>query len=544
MHVYVRTCIVLFIGRESDDFQEALDLALKKGKAKPFHVRMLVVGTENAGKTSLVHSLLNEEFKPNKPTQENDLGIFKTFSTNWLQLSESQMYKKLQEDYHFKLKSTARRMSLCQSDILHHDNHPDFVTLADNKKSPESNTDVPLALGDEKELLAISDAVVNAAQLSSPAYNNDINAVFWDVSGQTAYRGLLSPFLTELNVTAIVFNASQDLFTLHQPKGYLHNDDSLILRMTGFEVICYWLSSIYSRCHKQATKDALSRFLPTVFLVATHIDLIGDGEAIERKKSEIIGLLAKAFEGKHFAKLLAGNCGGNGIEKALKKYCFFVSNLDRDPIVFDELRSALVKASQHILSQQYPMVYAKIECNLLGLKKNLISASEFIDIAHDCGLEINIGSEEYSNAQHYFHCQGSALHFPSIKSLQNWHVLSPDWLVKLSTYAFVAYTFEPTGDIVDRQYKCLKKYGVLHEELLDHMVDNFNSWQNSDFKISSEVAIDIGRNFNLIVDIDGNTKFLNGLKDHDCNSKSNDKLYLVHCRLPKDIPEVRTYVHT
>jgi len=512
-----------FIGGGLTVSQKVLDLALKEGKAKPFHLRMLVVGQENGGKTSLVDSLFNE---PNKSTREDDLGIFKTYSANWCRLSEDQMYAKLQEDYHSKLKSKARRISLTLSDILCHDKVFDRPDIASN---------MPLPLVGKK---LMTDAIIDKADLSSPAYESHINSVIWDLSGQMAYRGLLSPFLTASNVTVIVFDASQDLFTLPQPTSY---GDSLSPKMTGIEVICYWLSSIYSRCHKLGTKDALSRFLPTIFLVATHIDLIGDDKAIEKKKSEIIGLLAKAFQGKHFAKLLAGNCGGSGIEKALNEYCFFVSNLDRDPGTFDTLRKALVQASQHILNQQHLVVYAKIECELLGLKNAVISTLKFHEIACSCGLELSFESEEFFDALYYFHCQGSALHFHSIISLQNWVVLSPDWLVKLSAYAFVANNFESIGSTVDNQHACLIKYGVLHEELLSHMLDMFNTSCTSDFNVTPEEAIDIGKSFNLIADIDGNTKFLNGLKEHDCVSKSNDKLYLVHCRLPKDIPEVRIY---
>ena len=224
-------------------------------------------------------------------------------------------------------------------------------------------------------------------------------------------------------MTVIVFDASLDLFNFPQPRSDEYIENSISPKMTGCEIICYWFSSIYSYCHKKSTRNALSRYLPTVFLVATHIDKIEDSKAIAQKK-EIIGLLTKAFEGKPFARLLAGNRGNDGIEEALRKYCFFVSNLDRDLAVFTQLKKALVEASQHLLNQYHPVVFLKIERRLLDLNKDSITTLEFKEIANKCGFPVNLGTDKFNGALRYFHRKGIALNFRTIKSLLNVVVLS------------------------------------------------------------------------------------------------------------------------
>jgi len=104
---------VYFTDARLDDSKEkeAYSLALKEGKAKPSSVRIVVVGTENAGKTCLIESLLDENFKDHKATQGADVDVCKIFSTNWSRLRDDQILEQLQKDFCSKLKATADRKS-------------------------------------------------------------------------------------------------------------------------------------------------------------------------------------------------------------------------------------------------------------------------------------------------------------------------------------------------------------------------------------------------------------------------------------------------
>ena len=293
---------------------------------------------------------------------------------------------------------------------------------------------------------------------------------------------------------------------------------------------------------KEQHTDSLSRFWPTVFLVATHIDKIGDSHAIEKAKKEIIGLLAAELSGKPFARLLAGNIGSNGIESALKQYCFFISNLDRNPDVFCQLKKAIVESCQHIINQDEPMVYLNIAEKLLSLAKSSITTAQFYKIAQDCGLIEKFESKAFTNALQHFHSKGIIMHFPLIDSLKEIIVLSPQWLVKLLAFVVVAHPFEPIGSSsLDRQYDCLINHGVLYKGFFDHMVNEFNEWSkahNHGITIEPQQAMDFVKSLCIVAEVDKDAIFLNDVKYYDIPGVK-DGLYVVPSMLPEEIPEVR-----
>ena len=494
-----------------DDSKErdAYALALQEGKASPFSTRILIVGPENSGKTCLVESLLGGDFKSYSATQGADITVCKFFATNWLRVEDELIPKKLQKDFCSKLKATVMEQSkapihndqIASFSSVHEDglehNTPSITIMPAVEETPvQSTSDRRLSLPIE-ELPVVSAEDLMGAQLSSPVCDDEMSTVIWDVSGQTIYHGLLPAFLSEDNVAIITFDASRNLFSLTKAREGSFTENSVNRKMTACEVVCYWCKAIYSICRKKGTRNTLSRYLPTIFLVGTHIDKIGDDLAIEKAKSEIIGLLIQEFNGKPFAKLLAGNCGSYGIEDALKKYCFFVSNLERNPDVFCKLKEAII-ASCHTFKGSHPVMYLKIEKQLLSLNKNSITTAHFHEIAQECGLMDKFESKNFFSVLQYFHSKGIILFFPFIESLNNLIVLSPQWLAKLLAFVIVAHPFKRFGSPLDKQYDCLIKEGVLYKEFFDHMVGEFNNWStahNRSIKIEPEQAMDFVKSF-------------------------------------------------
>jgi len=155
------------------------------------------------------------------------------------------------------------------------------------------------------------------------------------------------------------------------------------------------------------------------------------------------------------------------LKKRLGIIAFFVSNKDRDSSVFTRLKGAIVEASQHLLNQYHPLAYLKIEQHLFDLNKDSITTVQFSEIARDCGFPVNPGTDKFYGALRFFHRKAIVLHFPSIKSMQDVLVLSPQWLIKLFAYVIVAHPFKKYGSAVhDRQYDCLTKFGILHKKFL------------------------------------------------------------------------------
>ena len=156
-------------------------------------------------------------------------------------------------------------------------------------------------------------------------------------------------------------------------------------------------------------------------LVATHLDLLGD--SAEDVKEEIIQILVKELHGKPYAQHLAGH--REGLENAFRRYCIFLSNTIRDADTVCLLQDTIIEISSWILCKEHPLIYLKIERELMGIEKGLISIQEFHSVAFRCGFLADIDGAEFSQALEYFYHCGVVLHFASIESLKKIVILSP-----------------------------------------------------------------------------------------------------------------------
>ena len=499
--------------------QQAYSLALSEGEAQSSSVSIYVLGQQSTGKTCLVASLLGDEFEENAATQGADLEVCTIFASQWSRIEKKKIPKQLQKRYHGKLKVTAEIKITAERKKL--------VSKAQNKQQlMESLSELPEAVKADLE----------QAKTAVLVDEDGINAIIWDFAGQSVYYGLHSMFLKEDNVAMIVFDASQDLHDAAKGRSSLkdpYTQKSINPVTTGYESVCYWLKSIHSICRKDGTAvGAKSKFVPTVFLVATHIDLLGDDEAVARRRQEIIDQLFLVLRGKPFAKHLAGI--ENGLREALERNCFFISNKVRDQKELNRLRALLVEASSYITSRQHPVVYLNIERRLLSLTKMVISIVEFYSIAKDSGFFAELQSPEFKGALAHFHSKGTILHFPQAESLKDIIVLSPDWLTKLFAYTIVAHPYKPGLDY-DMQFDRLKNQGILEEDFVAYMVKKFNKEQEQfGLSLTAEHAIEFAELFGFVTEVNNNTYFL---EEAEQPPTSERKVFIVPPMLPLELPD-------
>ena len=513
--------LLLFTGADDneEEMQQAYTRALREGKAQSSSVSIYVLGQQSAGKTCLVASLLGDTFEENLATQGADLKVCTIFASQWSRVEKKKIPKQLQKRYHCKLKVTAeiKIPAERQQPVLKTQNKQQLL---------ESLPKLPEAVKADLE----------QAKIAVLIDEDGIDAIIWDFAGQSVYYGLHSMFLKEDNVAMIVFDASQDLHDAAKDRSGLkdpYTQKSINPITTGYESVCYWLKSIHSICRKDGTAlGARSKLVPTVFLVATHIDLIGDGEAIARRRQEIIDQLFLALKGKPFVQHLAGI--EDGLLEALKRNCFFISNKVRDQKELDQLRDSLAEASQYIVSREHPVVFINIERRLLSLTKMVISIVEFHSIANDSGLFAELHSAELKGALAHFHSKGTVLHFPQAESLKDIIVLSPDWLTKLFAYIIVAHPYKPGWDC-DLQFNRLKNQGILEEDFVAYMVKKFNKEQERfGLLLTTKQAIEFAQLFGFITEVNNNTYFL---EEFDQPPVSENKVFIVPPMLPLKLPD-------
>ena len=106
-------------------------------------------------------------------------------------------------------------------------------------------------------------------------------------------------------------------------------------------------------------------------------------------------------------------------------------------------------------------MHLKIERELMGIEKEVISIQEFHSVAFRCGFLADIDGAEFSQALEYFYHCGVVLHFASIESLKKIVTLSPHWIAKLFSYVLIAHPYQCIGAKEDVSFDILIEKGIL-----------------------------------------------------------------------------------
>ena len=496
----------------------ALSLALRDGKAKALGIRLLLFGAEFVGKTCVAATLVDDPFQDCSATLGADVQICNAL--NWKKITHKDLTERLQNEYLRNLKISAEDITATATTTASAEEQaqPPF------KKAYTSNVDFKSPLPEVK-----AEDIEAIKGLKSRGFTKVIKMVggidvtILDFAGQAQYHNTHSVFIRKDNMIMVVFNASLPLSAKIKVRPGTSKENS----MTNSQNIHFWMKTVHSICKEPGGSTDKASLLPVIILVATHLDLLGD--SAEETKEQIIQTLAKELKGKPYARHLAGH--GEGLLNALRKYCIFLSNKVRDPKAVRQLQSTILEVSDPILSKEYPLVYLRVEKELLGINKGVITIENFHSITYRCGFVASIDSKEFAHALEHFHHQGKLLNFDSIESLKDLVFLSPHWLTKLFSYALIAHPYKTTGNGRDFSFDNLKENGILLESFLSYMLDYFNNSGGTGYQIKHREAVDLMKKFGFLAEISPNTKIL----EEDVKIITQEKaLYIVPSLLPDD----------
>ena len=493
----------------------ALALALRDGKSKAFGIKLLLVGAEYVGKTCVAATLVDDPFQECTATQGADIQICTT--SNWKKLSADEYSKKLQTDYLNSLTSCAEsKTSTAEANVSA---NKEIQSPSAEEITQDTSADVTLPKVEAQDYQEAK--AVKAKAIKTIKMKGGIDVTILDFAGQVQYHNIHGVFIRKGNVIMVVFNASQPL----EKNVKVRSSTLQGNQMTNSENVHFWMQTVHSICHEPGDDTHKASLLPVIILVATHLDLLG--KFAEKKKDEIIQTLTNELKGKPYARHLAGH--GEGLENALRKYCIFLSNKVRDPKAIQQLQNAIIEVSSPILSKEHPLVYLKIERQLLGIDKGVITIEEFHEVTQRCGYLAAIDSKEFAHALQYFHNSGTVLHFASIKSLKGFVILSPHWLTKLLSYALIAHPYKPTGNGCDLSFDNLQKNGILLGSFLSHMLDSFQKSGVTGYQIKQNETVDLMKWFGFLAQISSKTKIL-----EEKIKKDEKEVYIVPSLLPDD----------
>ena len=187
-----------------------------------------------------------------------------------------------------------------------------------------------------------------------------------------------------------------------------------------------------------------------------------------------------------------------------------------------------------ILQGKQPLCFLKIEQPLMQQKEPIMSKSMMLDLVIKSTFKLAENSSEFEGIIRYFHNNRTVLNFSKTESLKDIVILSPCWLAKLFSYVIAADTFEiGTNPDVNAAQKRFQKSGILHEILLQHMLDKFHADHPVAIQVTKQQVVDILLCFHLSAPITKKAWFSEegyfSLPTADCGDT-----FIVPCLVPQE----------
>ena len=526
--------------------KKAYSMALRKGQAQIIDARVQVVGAENSGKTCLISSFLGEEFVEGQAaTAGVDVEVCKVYCTNWIRSSHDDKINYLGNEFAEHSKGNALKYMIMQATM----NLDQRATTQQVVAFPSPPVvEHKIVFKETVNTFLTNHAPTDDLHKNKPqgvdrdqvAKQYDLIAVFWDFAGQTIFHNSHSMFISDNSVIMITFDASMKLKDEVIPRESSHRPPECHSVISS---IHYWLQVVYSLCSVKKN----------VLLVGTHIDKLHSdiNKAREIAKQIILPTLIEELHDKPYVRHLAGDCNEHDFNPHLYAFhhhlygfyqhisrfeieqcCFFLSNKCRD----EEIRHLKVKAMKvySTLQEKQPLYFLKIEQALMQQKEPVISKAMILDLVIKSTFKLAKNSSEFEGIIRYFHNKRTILNFGKTESLKDIVILSPRWLAKLFSYVIAADTFEiGTNPDVNAAQKRFKKSGILHEILLQHMLDKFHSDHPVVIQVTKQQVVDILLCFHLIAPITEKAWFIEegyfSLPTANCGDT-----FIVPCLVPQE----------
>ena len=490
--------------------------------------RVVLLGCEGSGKTSLIDTLVGNSFRNTASLEgANQMEISVTTAADWKIIDENEKIADLKKQALCESEASTVASSASSSQQISSSvpvttpTMPNSLASTDQSSTSTDKRDammephkslplIPLNSYSSpgklpKNLVCITKREFQKAMKEK--YNSRRRYVhFWDFAGQQIFHHMHGLFVSEDVVCLIIFNAGKSLFTVPDQR----YPDDITPAKSAIKVICYYMEMISARFSKRSTEgDDLSEFLPTFILIGTHIDELHPDIKVATKLAfqHFVPALIKELASKPFAKHIAGS-KMNQLFVEGSSSIFFISNKDemRDPLVINKIKRVIFKAAA-ITKQSRPIRLVEMERKIMLLahqdKLSVIDKCMAKEVAESCGLSCT--DQELVDVLSYFHQKGILLHFYKVPALSNMIILSPQWLAKLLMYVLTTLKCQPVGPPLALFLQKLQTTGLLEEELLEWSVQQFIKDEanigNKMVKLASSDVADLLINFKLMANV-------------------------------------------
>ncbi|CAH3187991.1 unnamed protein product, partial [Porites lobata] len=508
----------LEIEARGEKAQLAYQSALKDGAVNIYRGRVLLIGQDRAGKTSLKKSLIGLPFNSKEKSTDGievDPSKFRLdFDEvrNWQPIDARKQgllgcSKDVAQVVVEKIHDISVNRDLVQEEergdvILQNDDNKsrkqvgtdaenEEVSLVNQEGDPNEDGVNELTLtGPDHELVVDTtlrpdeippgEIKKRAVKLIKELKGEDVKAEesvvsieLWDFAGQHLYYASHPVFLSSRALYILVCNLSKSLHEPAKPcvrQGSRNVDLENPNGETNLENLLSWLSTVHSVAQMRRetcddVEEEVPHLRPPVIIVGTHADK--PFENIEAMKTEIQNAIAgKDYEGHVVRSIFS-------IDNTAKLLQNKIRNVFREDENIDDIRALRVKIMEVLRQEPYIgeripvrwLIFEKVINALLSKPVYYLSITKLRTHAKEkCFINDHEG---FTTMVNFYHDLGIIIKHRSTV------ILSTQWLIDLFGQLITIPDFEKIVPKFAKHWKEVEESGVLSMELLDHVFSKF-----------------------------------------------------------------------
>ncbi|KAL4235659.1 hypothetical protein ACF0H5_004054 [Mactra antiquata] len=513
------------------DAIKAFETACSSGMRALYRTRLMIVGQERAGKTSLKNALLGQSRLKESTTMTHGIDLstscsFIVGSTNpWKivgadTVHEGQQLSKpsiigtaeeaLEEEYNQALATNIVQELLYQkrrkASSTQKPKPPSRESLRNSASGAKKNSGKPTSASVVTKFSEIPtdvfkevpERVVDIVQkmldsspsdlksqdsvsmATKPADGQNIVLNIWDFAGKEVYYSTHQVFLTNRALYVIVFKLTDNL---EEPPFDCQVDTE---NLSTLEYIDFWMRSIYAHA-SLSTKTTVdkSTATPPIIIVGTHKD------RLHTEKD----LINKAVEEK-FAQLQDYLMGKPYVQHLVTP--FYAVDNTLDDTALGELRKKIEETSclEPYIGEQMPIRWMQFEREINSLKSqgtHFATHDQMTEVAGHVGI---IDYKEVMTMFQFYHDLGNIVYYGNGKTaidniLRNTVILNPQWLINMFKHV-ISSSWKPQDkwNLIKDKWTRLEDFGILEEPLLDTL------WQEA--RDQKNILLGLLEKFDLI----------------------------------------------
>lgn len=511
------------------DAMLAYQSACQSGTQPVFRTRLMLVGQDRVGKTSLKKSLMGQRHDSSEQSTDGiDLSASCSFNLrdrkSWQIAIKDQeeickqttgdvsgnTAESIEEEYNQALATNIVQELLYKKRLKEKESAEKKQAEAkkssisrplsrnDKKRSPSgtpstsSSLSHPThsAIGSDHELLKeMPDRVVHLVQelwkeklngteergegKMSVAVKNGKNIVLniWDFAGQAVYYTTHQVFLSTRAVYVIVFNLCHNLDAIAKTKlsssmeGSV--DETEEEELTNLDYMDHWMSSIHAHT-AQNTRNSVDNttLSPPIFIVGTHRNSVGDDEESRVK------LIESKFQ--HIRDHLVGK----PYQRHVVNTYYAIENNMPDGQTDEQLVNLRhhiedVASREPYMGEQMPIKWLRFEQSVAKLveeKSFYVSLDQIREVASEASVTTD---SELKTMLEFYHDLGGIVYYGGStaldNTLRNTVILKPQWLIDMFKRVITVMAQNEQWAAYMDSWHRLARDGILEERLIDHL---------------------------------------------------------------------------